>query len=770
MNREEVEKNRLINLIAVQDELRKREGYTDPSTFGLPDLLFPMGTLPAELEKLDNGLFRKRKRKLLAQPEKPTQYRLRRYQELKKFLESSVHIQKDGRIEELKIVEPVLEFLGDIFFGYVRRAILWKNRGGGGSLAAAIVMWLRMVWHNQSWMDMAGCLLPNTEVLVKELKNHIPVRCVQEGMHVWTLTEGWRKITKVYKRSGEYTAYHIKPYLAKEVNTFTEDHLIAVVTGLERDYLDYVENPDVEMWDNLEVTWKEARFVNPETDLVVMGRPSNIMQAEKPSDVCVKKNGRWYGKERVYSTIEDMSSFAYVGDVFDLSVDSEPYFMCHGMTCHNSQEQAKQVYLYTTQFWDCFPLMKKHLLPKDTQVSMTKLATGVTLSCVTSTEKAVRSKHPPGLCMDEVCQDKEGIDTVFRSAMGASLTEPNSTIIALSTFHIPIGLFQDLWDNASTYGFRRYTWSTWDIMERCSEGLEYATNKDPNAYKFCLKQCPLSEQIHEMVHAPGGMVSRKKYIGCCGKARHTSGFRKRHVVISAKAASGKNFLVEWENERPVVPGSVYDINDIIYAEKDDFELPENESPIFVHIGIDWGFNEGCMCVVLLYEKGVYIPEAEFMNFKTVTECIEQLIAWRDFYANYDEEKDAYPNFCVYADSSHPFNNDELIQNGFETIPVEFGSVKQYGISNISKFLENGRVYINADGNNMYKFLRQVKEYRNNKKTGKPIKKNDHAPDSFLAAMIELDYDELFGPDSNIKDLVAGITVNKPQDDNSVLIF
>ncbi|MBU0630985.1 MAG: hypothetical protein KKC80_08790 [Candidatus Margulisbacteria bacterium] len=766
MDTDEFIKTRLINEITVQDELRKREGYTDPSSFGLPDLLFPMNTYPAKLERLPDGFYKKKERKLLAKPETPLEYRARRYEYLKNFLEKSLQIQKDGRIEKLKIIKPVIEFIGDIFFGYIRRAILWKNRGGGGSLAAAIVMWLRMVWHNQSWMDMAGCLIPSTEVYIKELKNYIPVKCVQVGMHVWTLTEGWRPITRVIKRYGDYIAYQITPFNSM-INTFTEDHLIAVVSCLERDFQGNIINVDIKKWDNLEIIWKEAQYINPEIDMVIIGKPEQFFSEVPLQNINIGKNGKWYGKERAYVSIEKFEHYDYFGEVYDLTIKSEPYFLCRDMTVHNSQDQAKQVYEYTTQFWDCFPLMKKTLLPRDTQVSLTKLITGVTLRCVTSTEKSARSKHPPGLCMDEVCQDKEGIDVVFRSAMGASLTEPNSTIIALSTFHIPVGLFQEMWDHATKLGFRRYTWSTWDIMEKCNEGMEHATDKDPNAYSFCIKHCPLTEQINEVVNSPDGKITRRKYIGCFGQARHTEGFRKRAVVIAAKAASGKDFVVEWENNRPTVPGSVYDINDVNYAEKSEFVLPENSSPLLVTVGIDWGFNEGCMCIILLYEEGIFIPDAEFMNFKTVLECINILEKWQEEYAQYDESTDSFLNFSIYADSSHPFNNNDLDEAGFETIPVDFKMVKEFGIFNITKYFENGRISINGE---LYKFLRQIKEYRYNKKTGKPLKRNDHAPDAMLAGMIELDYDDIFGQNSNIKYLKDNSLKNEPTEENKVLIF
>mgnify|MGYP000149166121 CR=1 FL=1 len=53
-----------------------------------------------------------------------------------------------------KVRDPaLLEFLGYMFFQRVQQAILWKPRGGGGSLAAAILIWLMMVYRQKSFID-----------------------------------------------------------------------------------------------------------------------------------------------------------------------------------------------------------------------------------------------------------------------------------------------------------------------------------------------------------------------------------------------------------------------------------------------------------------------------------------------------------------------------------------------------------------------------------------------------------------------------------------
>ncbi|MBC8253911.1 MAG: hypothetical protein H8E35_07775 [Ardenticatenia bacterium] len=65
-------------------------------------------------------------------------------------------IFKDGRRQPIVMIPPMVEFIADLFFERTQQAILWKPRGGGGSLAAAILIWLMMVYRGKSFLDMAG--------------------------------------------------------------------------------------------------------------------------------------------------------------------------------------------------------------------------------------------------------------------------------------------------------------------------------------------------------------------------------------------------------------------------------------------------------------------------------------------------------------------------------------------------------------------------------------------------------------------------------------
>jgi hypothetical protein len=75
---------------------------------------------------------------------------------LKQMVESHLFVQKDGRRLPIVMIEPMVRFVSDLFYQRTQQAILWKPRGGGGSLAAAILIWLFMVYRQKSFLDMAG--------------------------------------------------------------------------------------------------------------------------------------------------------------------------------------------------------------------------------------------------------------------------------------------------------------------------------------------------------------------------------------------------------------------------------------------------------------------------------------------------------------------------------------------------------------------------------------------------------------------------------------
>jgi hypothetical protein len=63
-------------------------------------------------------------------------------------------------------------------------------------------------------------------------------------------------------------------------------------------------------------------------------------------------------------------------------------------------------------------------------------------------------------------------------------------------------------------------------------------------------------------------------------------------------------------------------------------------------------------------------------------------------------------------------------------------MKEYGITNLLKMFMYGKITILDDNSHL---VDQLKSYRKDPKSGKPIKINDHGPDALLCMTITIDF-------------------------------
>lgn len=426
-----------------------------------------------------------------------------------------------------------------------------------------------------------------------------------------------------------------------------------------------------------------------------------------------------------------------------------------------SNEQAKQIYHYTKSFWNCWPQLARNLLIDDPLQGETRLTNGVILKIISASEKQARGKHNPGFIVDESCQEGDNTDRMISAAMQGAMSEPNFMIVLLSTFHHPIGLFQEAWDFAEERGFKRFNWNVYDSMEKCTAGMETATPEDPKALEFCRTQCPLTEKA--VTTDDLGNATGFKFTGCCGKARDANGFLPRkNVIIAKKMNRGTNvFAVEYENERPNWMRPVYDAQWIENAQVPNDWPPPGTKILEKSAGIDWGL-EGQTALILTalmdvptfkpatpeervglkfmdaeppYRRCVGVLDVEFMTGKLTPEAIKVLMNWM---GTYGQEK-----FYVFADASHPFQNLEVENAGFDVSRVLFQKWKDYGLGNCTKyFTTRNRLFIRTG---LTGFIEQLKRYRQDK-YGKPVKKDDHSPDAWLCAMLRYPFEDKFRED------------------------
>lgn len=503
----------------------------DPTDFGLPDLLEP--GLPANEQDA----------RLLS------------------VVENHLFVYKDGRKLPIVVIPPMLAFIADLFFERTQQAILWKPRGGGGSLAAAVLIWLMMVYRNKSFIDMAG-----------------------------------------------------------------------------------------------------------------------------------------------------------------------------------SGEQAKRVYEYTTQFWYCVPGLAEAVLEKDPLQSLTQLKNGVSLSCVPASEKAARGKHVAGFVADESCQEDPRVGRILQAAVQGVLSEPNFTIVLLSTFHVPFGFFQEAWDLAVERGFKRYRWDVYDCMATCTVGLETATDSDPQAISYCRRECPLTDIVPDY-NADGEQVG-EHFEGCHGRARTTCGHLSRDNVIKAKLLNRGTdvWAVEHECKRPKAAGMIYDPEKVQAAVIPSNDVIRPAGTVRRAVGIDWGR----FAVAILAERAgdhILIPEARIFDSRPISDLIQYL----------NDLRSRVGDFVVYADAENAYGNLDCRNAGFETVPVPFNRFKDEGIENLARYFEHGKVKI-ADTGDLQTVVRQLLRYHRDE-SGRIVKKDDHGPDALLCAMLPFPFIDEF--DTAISQLLSG---------------
>ncbi len=110
-----------------EEGLTNRAGLgLDPTEFGFPHLL-EHGLTPEEQDE-----------------------------RIRDCVENHMKPEIDGRAIKPHLIPEMVRFIADVFYEREQQVILWKPRGGGGSLCAAILIWLMMVYRKKTIVDFAG--------------------------------------------------------------------------------------------------------------------------------------------------------------------------------------------------------------------------------------------------------------------------------------------------------------------------------------------------------------------------------------------------------------------------------------------------------------------------------------------------------------------------------------------------------------------------------------------------------------------------------------
>ena len=429
-----------------------------------------------------------------------------------------------------------------------------------------------------------------------------------------------------------------------------------------------------------------------------------------------------------------------------------PLWYWYDFDCVNmggSSSQAKKAYKAIQLLLE-IPEVKKQV--KNTIQAETVKHNGTWINVLSTSSKQVRSPHPGNkfkggfLFIDEECEIQD--QTLVDAAKPIVNSANPSIIIRSSTQHKVGDTFEDCWNNAKKLGYKTFESDIFDACVTCKRNCKVSIDDDPE------NGC--HDAIRKDTYDRNGEVAREGY--CKGKAHHdgviydidvdgkfTEKYVKEHdwhgnegwvsieeIFQGFLESDKETFEVEWMGRSKSRKGKVYDPLTLDEAENKTSILLKRNSfkRCSKSIGIDWGFAG--MCVVtyfFVYGKYIYLYWIDI--YKNVgMDVVVGDIRIRAKNDNHD---------TALGDAEGAYENEELAKY-LSVSSVAFNLWKEFGIGNIRNLLEKKilKVLKYWDG---YKnpgfdvWDEQMRNYRFDE-YGKPLKKNDHCPDSTLCGLLK----------------------------------
>lgn len=376
--------------------------------------------------------------------------------------------------------------------------------------------------------------------------------------------------------------------------------------------------------------------------------------------------------------------------------------------------QAGIVYDYFTGYCDIHHTVSQSVAGQVTQ-SYTEAEDGHYFSCVTASPKQVRGKHPDALLSDETCETS---DELIDSALPMVNDSKHPIVVMASTFHKIFGRFAETWDNAEQRGYLRIQW---DIFDVCS---------------------PFSPTIWEDPKYKDIQGIEKLKAFAKGRTGDPEGWVPIENVIQAwrEKPTQDWFEVEYLGTRPSAAGLVLKPEDVDRAVFDS-ELDKRYNYVqgaTVVIGIDWGFSSMTAVTEVMGWKD---HTAVLLNNKNYSQVSSEDII-KDIVAMVKARGIRF----IYADSAGKFENvalqNALVKEKLSATVIEvvfskekFGTPGKDGsigmLGNLRAHFEQGKIKLAKKFIDAYY---QLKNYRYEPGSDKPVKKNDHIPDSLMCAL------------------------------------
>ncbi|OPL13697.1 MAG: hypothetical protein AVO39_10185 [delta proteobacterium MLS_D] len=383
------------------------------------------------------------------------------------------------------------------------------------------------------------------------------------------------------------------------------------------------------------------------------------------------------------------------GKTYSLGDIAASLFLFYGfdvLIASGGEGQAKEVYEEVTSVLG-EEEVDEYVPTLTTQIS--KGRSGNWIRFIPASTRRGRGPHPGRGHGGLIILDEEGEmeEKIVNAVLGTGSTANPLIIIRASTAHKIDGTFADLLEEYEKKGYRLYRWDAFDVAKKC-----------PYDCANCIEEF------------------REEY--CRGKAKKNSelgwisiDYLKQMWIEQTK----EWFEVELMARRPSKAGRVIDTNDIRLAAVKECPYVKGVDGAF---GIDWGFKGYTKIVATqMVEEKLRVFDANSFSETGIDDIAAFLKDWRNMYGGINE---------VYADSSHPFENDKLRKEGFNVTEVTFVSFKEAGAGAVKWFFEKQKIEI---AEKFKELLDQLKKWRRDK-SGKIVKKDDHYPDALLCTMMK----------------------------------
>jgi hypothetical protein len=382
-------------------------------------------------------------------------------------------------------------------------------------------------------------------------------------------------------------------------------------------------------------------------------------------------------------------------------------------------------------------------------MSSTTATTGDEIVVTAASMTAVRGPHPRGsqggglLVIDEAALVE---DPILDAALPMLTAADPSAVIQLSTMgEKQGGRWAEIIESDGHKGYELMTFDIFDVVQTCNyDCATTCPNKDHFNGNHAEGQTPgfyrdLGGGQRDLIHAPY----------CGGKAHDVDG----HIVVDEIASLWENmdrssFERELMGKNTAVVGRVYDPQLVSQASVDGARLAASDDDhanrhlrLEKAIGLDWGWD-GQTCAVYLarVRKRLVVYRWEFWDHTQFRKIKEHLV----------ERCIAEGIEFVYADSAAPSDNDELREDldraamaaDTDLSPileaVTFSTEKAYGVGEVRRRLEREelilpRTYGGRPVENWKRAVDYLRGYRTDQ-NGKPVKKDDHAPDALLCGV------------------------------------